>query len=116
MKSVVSFRPMRSSAGLRSMEVKGIMCCTSWNLFKQVCQSPSMICQRKSFAVCTMRSAWPLVVGWKGVERMWQILFLVVKFRNSPKVKAVPVSETRMSGRPWVTNNFLRAEWLLQKR
>lgn len=54
-------------------------------------------------------SAWPLVVGWKGGEWTWQILFLVVESRNSPKVKGILLSDTSVSGKLRDTNSFLSA-------
>lgn len=59
--------------------------------------------------VLTMHSAWPFATRWKGAERTWRIPWAVTNSRNSPEVKAVPLLEIRVSGRPYVAKSFLKA-------
>ena len=56
---------------------------------------------------CTALSASPLVTGSRGADRMCFILFAVQK---SALVNAVPLSDTRLTGRPLVAKILLSAQ------
>lgn len=59
--------------------------------------------------ILTIHSAWLLIAGWNGTERIWCIPFPRMNSWNSPTVKAVLLSETRVSGSWCVAKSFRRA-------
>lgn len=59
----------------------------------------------------TILSICPLVAGWNGAEHTCQIPFPSINSRNSSNVKAIRLSDTRVSGSPWVTKIFWRG-WM----
>ena len=61
-------------------------------------------------SVYTALSAKPFVAGWYGAEVICLTPFLFKNVRNSALVKAVPLSDTTVSGNPCVANTDLRTE------
>lgn len=92
------------SGALTAVEHQLSWCKANKNLPGLVCTVPFdpsnfFILSRKMW---TDLNTWPLEDGYPGVVSMPKIPFLVIKVPNSSPVNPVPLSETTISGNPWV--------------
>ena len=60
--------------------------------------------------VSTNLSAWPLLWGWPGGILTWRIEFVWQYLSNSADVNCVPLSETNVSGNPYLANILLNSQ------
>lgn len=100
---------MSSSAGLTLVLGHGVICCVMRNLASLVSQSPLMILIIASLVVCTICSDGSFAWRWHGAMVTARMRLLLVKSLDSSEVKAVPLSDTIVSGDKWVMNNWRRA-------
>ncbi|KFD67038.1 hypothetical protein M514_07219 [Trichuris suis] len=78
------------------------------NLLRVIPHLSEAIARSACFVVCTTLSTSPLDDGWYGATLRNLIRFAVQNCLKLPESKAVPLSETRTSGSPWVANKRAR--------
>lgn len=90
--------------------VDGVVCNFSRSLASFTSQSPSLNFWRLCFTDWTVRSAWPLELGWNGAVKIFFIQFFFRKSCTSFDLKEVLLSDTIYCGSPKVANSFVNSD------